>query len=113
MPYSAKATTVGNSRAFTVESAMFRAHPELTEGRFEVHVIGPGTMLFHAIPESIPDVDEDDPVIAAWLAFIERDIVQNPESLQGFDPELVREARELVKGIAVDLDEDLGDVTLP
>ncbi|HEX6747479.1 MAG TPA: type II toxin-antitoxin system PrlF family antitoxin [Longimicrobium sp.] len=113
MSYSAKATTVGNSRAFAVEAAMFRAHPELTEGRFEVHVIGPGTLLFHAVPETVPEAEVDDPVIAAWLAFIERDMLEHPDSLRPFDPELVREARELVKGIAVDLDEDLGDVTLP
>jgi antitoxin PrlF len=114
MPYSAKATTVGNSRGFTVESALFRAHPEFSEGRFEVHVIGPGTFLVRSLPEDTAAADEADPVIDAWLSFIDRDIQEHPEVLRPLDPDLVARMHELTDGVQVDLDEDLGeDAVIP
>jgi hypothetical protein len=64
MPYSANLIATGDSRALIVEDAFFAAHPELADAAFEVHVIGPGTMLFHAISDDVerndpPDVDAD------------------------------------------------------
>jgi antitoxin PrlF len=110
MSYSAKATTVGNSRALSFEASLFRAHPEFAEGRFEAHVIAPGTMLVTAVEENTTAADvEEDPVVQAYLAFLEQQMIAHPELIQPLDPEVIARARELVEGIEPNLDEDLGD----
>jgi hypothetical protein len=114
MSYNGKATTVGNSRALSFESTLFRAHPEFASGRFEAHVIGPGTMLVTSTsPEAEPGMDEEDPVVLAYLAFLEEQMERHPELIQPMDEMLAR-ADRLVGHIEVDLDEDLGeDAWLP
>lgn len=57
MPYSANLIATGDSHALIVDDAFFAAHPELANATFEVHVIGPGMMLFHAISDAV----ENDP----------------------------------------------------
>lgn len=114
MSYNGKATTVGNSRALSFESTLFKAHPEFASGRFEAHVIGPGTLLVtSADPAAAPGGDEEDPVVLAYLAFLEEQMGRHPELIQPMD-ELLARANHLVGHIEVDLDEDLGeDAYLP
>ncbi|HEX8691278.1 MAG TPA: type II toxin-antitoxin system PrlF family antitoxin [Longimicrobium sp.] len=52
---------------------------------------------------------ENDPVLQAYLAFLEREMVAHPELIRPLDPDVVASARELVEGIPVDLDEELGE----
>lgn len=58
------------------------------------------------LSKAVPD-DEEDPVVLAFLDFLERDMIAHPERLQPMDPELYARATELVKGIEVDLDAPL------
>ena len=44
-----------------------------------------------------------DPVITAFLNFLERDMQQSPEVLKPLDPALMSDAQDLVQGVEVDL----------
>lgn len=105
MAYKGRFTKVGNSKSYAFESALFRSHPEFDAHNVEADVIGPGVLLVRAI-----DVDEDaepghDPVLGAFLAFIERDMIENPASIQPLSSDLLARAERLVEGMEVDLDE--------
>jgi antitoxin PrlF len=113
MTYLGRAARSGNSQAMAFEKALFRAHPEFAEGRLEADYIGPGHLLVRALPDDEPATREDDPVLGAYLAFLERDMAAHPERIQPLSAELLARAHELVGHIEVDLNEDLGDdVTL-
>jgi antitoxin PrlF len=115
MSYTGKATTAGNSKALSFESALFKAHPEFGTGRFEAHVIAPGTLLVtSAEQEERPADDEDDPVLLAYLAFLEQQMVAHPELIRPLDMDLLAKMDALLGDIHVDLTEDLGpDAQLP
>lgn len=53
--------------------------------------------------------DQVDPVVQAFLGFLEREMVENPQRLRPFGGETVRRAGELVEGVDVDLDAPLED----
>lgn len=109
MSYNGKATTVGNSRALSFEATLFKAHPEFASGRFEAHVIGPGTMLVtSAEPAAESVTGEEDPVVLAYLAFLEEQMERHPELIQPRDDVLAR-SEDLVGHIEVDVEEDLGE----
>jgi antitoxin PrlF len=91
------------------EKALFRAHPEFAEGRLVADFIGPGYLLVRALPETEQAAPEADPVLGAYLAFIERDMQAHPERIQALPADLIARAQELVGHLEVDLDEDLGD----
>lgn len=113
MSYNGKATTVGNSRALSFEATLFKAHPEFASGRFEAHVIGPGTMLVTSTEPAEESRTDEDPVVLAYLAFLEEQMARHPELIQPMDALLAR-SEDLVGHIEVDLDEDLGeDAYLP
>jgi antitoxin PrlF len=115
MSYTGKATTAGNSKALSFESALFKAHPEFGAGRFEAHVIAPGTLLVtSAEPAGVASDGEDDPVLLAYLAFLEQQMVAHPELIQPLDTDLLARMDALLGEIHVDLTEDLGpDAQLP
>ena len=57
--------------------------------------------------------DVEDPVIAAFLDFLARDMVVRPEHLTGLTPELIERARTLTRGIEADLDAPIdGEVAI-
>jgi antitoxin PrlF len=113
MTYSGRAARSGNSQAMAFEKALFRAHPEFAEGRLEADYIGPGHLLIRALPNDESAPPEDDPILGAYLAFVERDMAAHPERIQPLSADLLARAHELVGHIEVDLNEDLGDdVTL-
>ena len=59
------------------------------------------------------DEDQDDPVIASFLAFLANDIQANPANLKTLSPDLAKRIANLVEGVAVDLDAPIeGDVDL-
>jgi hypothetical protein len=109
MAYSGKATTVGNSRALSFEASLFKAHPEFAAGRVEAHVIAPGTMLVTSTEHANARADDEDPVMLAFLAFMDQEMVRRPDLIQPLDAQLLADMDELVGDIEVDLDEDLGD----
>jgi len=108
MQYSGRATSSGNSQALAFEKALFRAHPEFASGPLSAQYVAPGYLLVHALGD--PGASEEDPVLGAYLAFLQREMEKHPEMIQPLSAESLAEAKELVRDVNVDPDEDLGDV---
>lgn len=51
--------------------------------------------------------EEGDPALAPFLELLARDMVERPAALAPLDPDLLSRARELTRGVEVDLDEPL------
>ncbi|WP_104019694.1 type II toxin-antitoxin system PrlF family antitoxin [Roseovarius nitratireducens] len=56
-----------------------------------------------------PEDSQVDPVVQAFLGFLEREMVTNPQRLKAFGGETTRRAAELTDGVEVDLDAPLDD----
>jgi antitoxin PrlF len=56
-----------------------------------------------------PDLGEEDPALAPFLALLEQDITSHPDRLQPIGADLVQRLQDLVGAIKVDLDEALPD----
>jgi antitoxin PrlF len=115
--YKGSVTTTGKSEALRIEKALFRAHPEFKQkAKFRAHVIGPGSMLVTLEPDETPidpDDIERDPVILAYLAFLERDMISHPEDIRPITEDDVARIKRLTKGVKVDDSEIIpDDVTL-
>ena len=106
--YRGKRTRTGNSLGFRFEGALFRSHPEFN-GEVTAHVIAPGRMLVTAEAEVI---EEEDPVLGAFLAFLAKEMAENPGRIRPMDAKLAKRAARLTKGIEVNFDEDLGEGSL-
>lgn len=108
MTYTARATTSGTAPALAFSKAFAEAHPEFTHGRFEAHVIAPGQLLVSAPVEDRVE-EGNDPVLGAFLAFLDEQMAQRPELIRPFTASDVAGLDELLEGVEVDMDEDLGD----
>jgi len=110
-------TTTGRSEALRLDKALFKAHPEFRQrARIRAHVIGPGSLLVTLDDENGGTASGDverDPVVAAYLSFLERDMKEHPDRLRPFTEADVNRIRELTKDVSVS-DEDVipDDVTL-
>ncbi len=114
MKYSGRATTSGNSRAFRFDAALFRTHPEFASGNVTGHVIGPGTLL--VTTAQMPDAEdaEADPVLGAYLAYLEEQMRRHPELARPLTSADVRGLDELLEGVVAHPDDELDDdFTLP
>jgi len=105
MSYVGKATRTGNSKALRFESALFTSHPEFAEGEVEADVIAPGRLLVRAHPRE----KEEDPVLGAYLAFLEEQMVVTPGGMRPLAEADVAGLDDLLAGVEYDLDEVLGD----
>jgi antitoxin PrlF len=112
-------TTTGRSEALRLDKALFKAHPEFRrKARIRAHVIGPGSLLVTLDPDErdgaqAPDEVERDPVVSAYLAFLERDLREHPERVQPFTEDELARLEALTKGVVVSDDETIpDDVTL-
>jgi hypothetical protein len=113
MSYTARATTSGTAPALAFSRAFAEAHPEFTRGRFEAHVIAPGRLLVSA-PVEVETEEGDDPVLGAFLDFLDAQIMQRPELARPFTASDVAGLDDLLEGVEAEMDEDLGDdFTLP
>jgi antitoxin PrlF len=115
--FSGSITTTGKSEAIRLDKALFRAHPEFRQrARVRAHVIGPGHLLVTLAedPNQVARDDvERDPIVSAYLAFLEQDMLTHPDHISPFsDSELTR-LHFLTEGVQV-RDEDAipDDVTL-
>ena len=106
--YHGKQTRTGNSSGFRFEGALFRSHPEF-KGEVVAHVIAPGRLLVTA--EAAPQ-ENDDPVMASFLAFIAHGIVQFPETVCVLNSKLAERIDQLVGGVQVEPNASLGDEDL-
>jgi hypothetical protein len=107
MPYSGRTTRTGNSKAFRFESALFTSHPEFAEGDVEADVIAPGRLLIRT--RSHEDAGRGDPVFGAFLAFVEAQMVANPDLIRPFTTDDVAGLDELLEGVEYDKEEVLDE----
>ena len=112
MSFKGALTTSGNSHAIRFEAALAKAAPEFAakSGEVRIELLGAGTALVF-LDEAAST--EDDPMVEAWLRFIERDAIQHPEQLHGLTGTEAQDLERLVYGVVVRDDEILpDDVTL-
>ena len=111
--YVGTITTTGKSNAIRLEKSLFRSHPEFRQkSKVQAHVIGHGTMLLSVTDDETSE-SEVDPIMAAFLKFLEREIARSPESIKPLSATRIAEARELTKHVEVSDGESLpDDVTL-
>lgn len=101
--YSGKVTPVGNSKGIRLDAAFFKAHPEFC-GEVAATVLGEGQLLLSARAEANPVQDEaaSDPLLAAFLGFLERDMLEHPETIRPADEAQLARIARLVEGVEVD-----------
>src|SRR5260221_7656115 len=108
--FSGSITTTGKSEAIRLEKALFRLHPEFRQkAKVRAQVIAPGHALVSVIEEGIALPDEEDPVVTAFLAFLEKDMITNPNRLKRLSTQTLARATRLTKGVKVTDDERLLD----
>ncbi|WP_284352631.1 hypothetical protein [Roseisolibacter agri] len=100
---------MGNSDGFTFDKALFKAHPEFQGGRVAAHVIAPGQMLVSVdVPVDLaPEVEGHDPVLAAYLGFLDGQLEARRDLLRPFTAEDMAGVDALLEGVEVDLDAPL------
>lgn len=99
MPYSARATTAGTQDALAFSKEFSREHPEFRKGRFDVHVIAPGTALITTRSEAEAQGEEDDPVVGAFLGFLEAQMEARPDRITPFTQADVTGLDELLEDV--------------
>jgi hypothetical protein len=105
--FKASAARIGNSRGFRVDASMFQQHPELIEGPFEATYVGDGTVLIRrTAPKPGRSTTHVDPVVAAYLAWTEQAMQQDPQLLRPMTRRELQVAEALVAGVIVDLEQD-------
>jgi antitoxin PrlF len=100
MSYSGEVIIKGTSTVIRLEKDLFRQHPEFSNVDVKADVIGPGKLLISVVDGSLLD-DEDDPIVAAFLSFLENDISNNPASIIPLDPMLIARAKALTEDVGV------------
>ncbi len=111
--FSGSVARTGNSRGLRLEKAFFQAAPEFgaAGSAIRAELIGPGTVLIRMdAPAAM--IEESDPIIGAWLSFIDADIQANPGRLVSFNETDLSVLEKLVEGVLAS-DEDVipDDVT--
>ncbi len=107
--YAGTITTTGKSEAIRLEKSLFRSHPEFRQkGKVQAHVIGHGTMLLSVTDDETSE-GEVDPIMAAFLKFLDREIAQSPDRIKALSATRIAEARELTKNVEVSDEEMLPD----
>lgn len=91
--FAGKVTRAGNSDAIRFEQAFFKTNPEFN-GRVHAQVIAPGVALVSTAAAK-PERAGDDPVLRAWLTFLERDMAARPAAVRDADPALLERARRI------------------
>lgn len=106
--FSGSITTTGKSEAIRLDKALFRLHPEFKQkAKVRAHVIAPGRALISIVEDGAPDVEEEDPLVLAFLAFLEQDMKTHPKLIVGLRKRSIDRARRLTKGVKVTDDEQL------
>jgi antitoxin PrlF len=114
--FSGAITTTGRSEAIRLDKALFKAHPEFRQrAKVRAHVLGPGHILVTLAdePEPASETIEQDPVVSAYLAFLESDMLGNPGRIAPLPEDELARLRRLTDGVQAS-DEDVipDDVSL-
>lgn len=112
-------TTTGRSEAIRLDKALFKSHPEFRQkAKISAHVIGPGSLLLTLDPDdhverASESTFERDPIVSAYLSFLERDMSERPDRLQPISLADMERLDALLKNVVVtDKDVIPDDVTL-
>jgi len=106
MSYKGKITTAGTSEAIRLEKDLFRQHPEFKQAaEVRADIIGPGKMLISVLDNANID-NEDDPIVGAFLSFLEKDMATNPAAIIPLDSNVIARAKGVTAGVAL-TDDDL------
>jgi antitoxin PrlF len=110
MEYRGKQAKTGNSLGFRFDRALFKSHPEFN-GEVRAKVIAPGRLLVSA-ESAASGQHRDDVVVAAFLAFLAKEMQREPQAIAPLDQALTHRIDALVEGVSVSQDEHLGDEAL-
>lgn len=100
MSFHATATKVGNSKGLRLDAALYRDHPEFASGEYVVDVIAPGRLLVRANgPEETATKEEADPMLGAFLAFMDQQMSLHPTQFTPIDRAQVALIEALVAGV--------------
>jgi len=105
--YRGKLTRTGNSLGLRFDRALFQSHPEFS-GEVRAHVIAPGRMLVVA-GQPMESRKEEDPVMEAFLSFLEHDMVKSPQRVKPLKQKLAARVKTIVGYLPVDPDEELDE----
>lgn len=98
--YTGKATKVGNSKGYRIDSGLFKAHPEF-EGDVQLTILGEGQALLSAakLAAGKKAAEEADPVLMGFLGFLERQMAEHPADIVAADEAQLKRIARLVKGV--------------
>lgn len=100
--YSGKVIPIGNSMDIRFDSALFKQHPEFS-GDIRATIVADGQMLVSAKPSQAETSDDtEDPVMLAFLRFIEKDMLDHPENIAPLDTAQMDRIASLVAGVETD-----------
>lgn len=96
--YGGTVTPVGNSKGIRLDAKFFKAHPEFSD-KVDVTVVGKGQVLLSAKSSKgrRRKNDAGDPVLAGFLSFLERQMVERPELIEPADRRQLERIRKLVQ----------------
>ncbi len=100
--YEGTVVQVGNSRGMRLPAGFFHAHPEFT-GKVKITVVADGAILVSAksVSKRKAKDEENDPIVASFLQFMEKQMIQHPEDIVAADAAQLRRIGKLVRGIEV------------
>jgi len=108
--FSGSITTTGKSEAIRLDKALFRLHPEFRQkAKVRAQVIAPGHALISVMEEGSPEVQEEDPVVTAFLAFLEKDMKAHPRRMAALSKRSIARATRLTRQVKVTDNERLPD----
>jgi antitoxin PrlF len=106
--FTGSITTTGKSEAIRLDKALFRLHPEFRQkAKVRAQVIAPGHALISIVEGGTAEIEEEDPVVTAFLSFLEQDMRAHPERISSLSKRALARASRLTKGVKVSDDEPL------
>ena len=100
--FTGSITTTGKSEAIRLDKALFRLHPEFRQkAKVRAQVIAPGHALISVVETATLALQEEDPIVSAFLAFLEQDMKTHPQRLSGLSKRSLARASRLTKGLRV------------
>ena len=106
--FTGSITATGKSEAIRLDKALFRLHPEFRQmAKVHAQVIAPGHALISVVEEGTPELEDEDPVVTAFLAFLEEDMRTQPKRIASLWQRSIDRATRLTKGVKVKHDERL------
>ena len=108
--YNGSITTTGRSEAIRLDKDLFKQHPEFQQkAKVQASVIAPGQMLISLLDNVASDDEDEDPVVTAFLSFIEQDILKHPDHIIPLSEELLQNMSALTQGVEVSDEEVFPD----